>query len=176
MDVLPRQKERRAVVPARKASSPGSVPPSFMPASGILQQQLKKMSLGVGEAVAARAPPAFCRRGTPGRGGHTPGARREHTEPPLRKLHSPERSPEQHFRRLRSGFLRRARRRATPRRPAAARWNRLELAVVSAYVRRPVTPRSGQPAPNFTGLLRPDSDLGLTTNCVGSYQLWYSKA
>ena len=68
--------------------------------------------------------------------------------------------------RLRSGFLRRARRRATPRRPAAARWNRLELAVVSAYVRRPVTPRSGQPAPNFTGLLRPDSDLGLTTNCV----------
>ena len=64
MDVLPRQKERRAVVPARKASSPGSVPPIFMPASGILQQQLKKMSLGVGEAVAARAPPAFCRRGT----------------------------------------------------------------------------------------------------------------
>ena len=65
MDVLPRQNDRRAVAPARKASSPVFVPPSFMPASGILQQQLKKMSLGAGEAVAARAPPAFCRRGTP---------------------------------------------------------------------------------------------------------------
>ena len=86
MDVLPRQKERRAVVPARKASSPGSVPPSFMPASGILQQQLKKVSLGAGEAVAVRAPPAFCRRGTPGRGGHTPGAHREHAEPQWREL------------------------------------------------------------------------------------------
>ena len=86
MDVLPRQKERRAVVPARKASSPGSVPPSFMPTSGILQQQLKKMSLGVGEAVAARARPAFCRRGTPVRGGDTPGAHREHAEPQRREL------------------------------------------------------------------------------------------
>ena len=72
MDVLPRQKERRAVVPARKASSPGSVPPIFMPASGILQQQLKKVSLGVGEAVAVRAPPAKCRPSTPGRRGDTP--------------------------------------------------------------------------------------------------------
>ena len=81
MDVLPRQKERRAVVPARKASSPGSVPPSFMPASGILQQQLKKVSLGAGEAVAVRAPPAFCRRGTPVRGGDAPRAHREHAEP-----------------------------------------------------------------------------------------------
>ena len=86
MDVLPRQNDRRAVAPARKASSPVFVPPSFMPASGILQQQLKKMSLGVGEAVAARAPPAFCRRGTPGRGGHTPGAHREHAEPQRREL------------------------------------------------------------------------------------------
>ena len=86
MDVLPRQKERRAVVPARKASSPGSVPPSFMPASGILRQQLKKVSLGVGEVVAVRAPPVFCRRGTPGRGGHTPGAHREHAEPQRREL------------------------------------------------------------------------------------------
>ena len=86
MDVLPRQKERRAVVPDRKPSSPGSVRPSFMPASGILQQQLKKMSLGVGEAVAARAPPAFCRRGAPVRGGDTPGAHREHAEPQRREL------------------------------------------------------------------------------------------
>ena len=86
MDVLPRQNDRRAVAPARKASSPVFVPPSFMPASGILQQQLKKVSLGVGEAVAARAPPAFCRRGTPGRGGHTPGAHREHAEPQRREL------------------------------------------------------------------------------------------
>ena len=80
MDVLPRQKERRAVVPARKASSPGSVPPIFMPASGILQQQLKKVSLGAGEAVAVRAPPAFCRQGTPVRGGDAPRAaqREEH--------------------------------------------------------------------------------------------------
>ena len=59
MDVLPRQKERRAVVPARKASSPGSVPPSFMSASGILQQQLKKGSLGAEQDVVVRAPPAF---------------------------------------------------------------------------------------------------------------------
>ena len=122
--------------PRRRAGQEGEQPrlrpPIFMPASGILQQQLKKMSLGVGEAVAARAPPAFCRRGTPGRGGHTPGAHREHTEPPLRKLHSPERSPKQHFGRLRSGFLRRPRRRATPRRPAAPRWNRLELGLTSA--------------------------------------------
>ena len=87
MDVLPRQKERRAVVPARKASSPGSVPPSFMPASGILQQQLKKVSLGVGEAVAVRAPPAKCRPCTPGRRGDTPGAHREHAEPPAALLH-----------------------------------------------------------------------------------------
>ena len=86
MDVLPRQKERRAVVPARKASSPGSVPPSFMPASGILQQQLKKGSLGAEQDVVVRAPPAFCRRGTPGRGGHTPGAHREHAEPQRREL------------------------------------------------------------------------------------------
>ena len=116
----------------RKASSPGSVPPSFMPASGILQQQLKKVSLGVGEAVAVRAPPAKCRPCTPGRRGDPPGAHREHTEPPLRKLHSPERSPKQHFGRLRSGFLRRPRRRATPRRSAAPRWNRLELGLTSA--------------------------------------------
>ncbi len=86
MDVLPRQKERRAVVPARKASSPGSVPPIFMPASGILQQQLKKGSLGAEQDVVARAPPPFCRRGTPGRGGDTPGAHREHAEPPRREL------------------------------------------------------------------------------------------
>ena len=86
MDVLPRQNDRRAVAPARKASSPVFVPPSFMPASGILQQQLKKMSLGVGEAVAARAPPAFCRRGTPVRGGDAPRAHREHAEPQRREL------------------------------------------------------------------------------------------
>ena len=86
MDVLPRQNDRRAVAPARKASSPVFVPPSFMPASGILQQQLKKMSLGVGEAVAARAPPAFCRRGAPVSGGDTPGAHREHAEPQRREL------------------------------------------------------------------------------------------
>ena len=94
MDVLPRQNDRRAVAPARKASSPVFVPPDFMPASGILQPPLKQLSLGAGAAVAARAPPAFCRRGTPGRGGHTPGAHREHPEPPLRKLHSPARAPQ----------------------------------------------------------------------------------
>ena len=56
MDVLPRQKERRAVVPARKASRPGSAPPSFMPASGILQQQLKKMSLARTRGAYPRRP------------------------------------------------------------------------------------------------------------------------
>ena len=86
MDVLPRQKERRAVVPARKASSPVFVPPSFMPASGILQQQLKKVSLGAEQTVVMRAPPAFCRRCTPGRGENTPGAHREHAEPQRREL------------------------------------------------------------------------------------------
>ena len=86
MDVLPRQNDRRAVAPARKASSPVFVPPKLMPASGILQQQQQKRSRGVGAAVAARAPPAFCRRGTPVRGGDTPGAHREHAEPQRREL------------------------------------------------------------------------------------------
>ena len=72
MDVLPRQNDRRAVAPARKASSPVFVPPSFMPASGILQQQLKKGSLGAEQDVVVRAPPAYCRRGTPVRGGIPP--------------------------------------------------------------------------------------------------------
>ena len=86
MDVPPRQNDRRAVAPARKASSPVFVPPSFMPASGILQQQLKKGSLGAEQDVVVRAPPAFCRRGTPVRGGDTPGAHREHAEPQRREL------------------------------------------------------------------------------------------
>ena len=68
-------------------------------------------------------------------------------------------APEQHFGRLRSTVLRRARRRATPRRPAAPRWNRRELAVASAYVRRPVTPRSEQPATNFSRRLRLTASL-----------------
>ena len=136
MDVLPRQKERRAVVPARKASSPGSVPPSFMPASGILQQQLKKVSLGVGEAVAVRAPPAKCRPCTPGRRGDTPGAHREHAEPPAALLHCSKPTSQQHFGRLRSTVLRTARRWATPRRPAAPRWNRLDLGLTSVHILR----------------------------------------